>query len=61
MDSRTLLNQAKADGFSGNSTFKQMLEVVGGKNADLETNIDVAALFLDLVFQETKQAHLLDR
>lgn len=61
MDSQTLLTQAKADGFSGQSTAKRMLEVVGGKNADLETNIGVAALFLDLVFRETKQEHLRNR
>lgn len=61
IDSQTLLTQAKADGFSGQSTAKRMLEVVGGKNADLETNIGVAALFLDLVFRETKQEHLRNR
>lgn len=61
MDSRTLLAQAKIDEFSGRGTVKRMLEVVGGKNADLETNIGVAALFLDLVFQETKHEHLRDR
>lgn len=61
MDSQTLLTQAKADGFSAQSTVKRMLEVVGGKNADLETNLGVAALFLDLVLQETKQEHVRDR
>jgi tetratricopeptide (TPR) repeat protein len=61
MDSRTLLTQAKAEGFNGRGTVKRMLEVLGGKNADLETNLGVAAEFLDLVFLETKQEHLRDR
>ncbi len=61
MDSQALLAQAKADGFNRHGTVKRMLEVVGGKNADLETNLGVAATFLDLVFQETKQEHLRDR
>ena len=61
MDSQALLAQAKAEGFNGRGTVKRMLEVVGGKNADLETNLGVAATFLDLVFQETKQEHLRDR
>jgi hypothetical protein len=61
MDSQTLLTQAKAEGFNGRGTVKRMLEVVGGKNADLETNLGVAAMFLDLVFQKTKQEHLRDR
>lgn len=61
MDSQTLLTQAKAEGFNGRGTVKRMLEVVGGKNADLETNLGVAATFLDLVFYETRQAHLRDR
>ena len=45
MDSQTLLTQAKAEGFNGRGTVKRMLEVVGGKNADLETNLGVAATF----------------
>jgi hypothetical protein len=61
MDSQTLLIQAKAEGFNGSGTVKRMLEVVGGKNADLETNLGVAAVFLDMVLHETKQEHLRNR
>ena len=61
MDSQTLITQARTEGFNGRGTVKRMLEVVGGKNADLETNLGVAAVFLDLVFHETKQEHLRDR
>ena len=61
MDSLTLLTQAKAEGFNGRGTVKRMLEVVGGKNADLETNLGVAARFLDSVFHETRQEYLRDR
>ncbi|MEM0989790.1 MAG: tetratricopeptide repeat protein [Pseudomonadota bacterium] len=61
MDSQTLLAQAKVEGFNARGTVKRMLEVLGGKNADLDTNLGVAAMFLDLVFYETKQRILRDR
>lgn len=61
MDSLTLFTQAKADSFDELGTVKRMLEVVGGKNADLENNMGVAALFTDLVLQDTRSKHLRDR
>ncbi|MBB3992748.1 hypothetical protein GGR95_000367 [Sulfitobacter undariae] len=38
-----------------------MLEVVGGKNADLLNNMGVAATFLDLVMRDTKSVNLRNR
>jgi hypothetical protein len=49
-----LLIQAKEDELSGQDTVKWMLKVLGGKNADLETNLGVAAPFLEPVFHETR-------
>lgn len=61
LDSHALLTQAKADAFSTSVTIRRMLEVLGGKNADLESNLEVAANFLDLVFQTTEQEFLRNR
>lgn len=61
MDPHTLFTQAKADGYDELSTVKKMLGVVGGKNADLENNLGVAATFIDLVFQDTKSIHMRNR
>ena len=61
MDPQTLFTQAKADGYEKHSTIKQMLEVVGGKNADLLNNMGVAATFLDLVMRDTKSVNLRNR
>lgn len=61
MDSHTLFTQAKADGYDELGTVTRMLEVVGGKNADLVNNMGVAATFLDLVLEDTKSVHLRNR
>ena len=61
LDSHALLTQAKADGFNGSPIIRRMLEVLGGKNADLDSNLEVAANFLDLIFQTTKRELLRDR
>ena len=61
MDPHVLFTQAMDDGCDEHSTVKRMLEVVGGKNADLENNLGVAATFLDLIMRETKSVHLRNR
>ena len=61
MDPQTLFTQAMDDGHHELNTIRRMLEVVGGKNADLENNLGVAATFLDLVMRETKSVYLRNR
>jgi hypothetical protein len=61
LNSHALLTQAKADGYNGSPAIRRMLEVLGGKNADLDSDPEVPAKFRDLVFQTTRHWLLRDR
>lgn len=50
-----LLHQACKDGLELTDNLRRLIDLVGGPNADLSTNCDVAAEFIDLVIREAKQ------
>ncbi len=52
MDSFSLLHQAKKDGLHLTPTLSRLLRAVGGPHADLNTNVNVLAQFIDLCWSE---------
>jgi hypothetical protein len=52
MDSFSLLHQAKKDGFRLTEELSRLLKAVGGPSADLTTNVNVLAKFIDTCWRE---------
>jgi hypothetical protein len=55
LDPECMFYQARKDGFELTDNLRRLIDLIGGPNADLSTNCNVAAQFLDLVVRATRE------